>query len=524
MAGHRSVSIENTEILILMTMLIFFVIIPVIAGSVNQNSQTVMICLMFLLILLLFLNCVTGGRWMLMGGYSGVEGDSGTSSIGEVELLTLNNEERFNNDSSWCQKNLTSSSLSLDGATINMINEFEFVRKNAYDPRFTGPHYSIVFQRALVCGGGNSEYSITNNCSWWLPENNAWLEGPKMFSPRYRAAVISRDAKVWMLGGREGSQILQDNEVLLFPGSFAGTDYDIRSWEWAHKKMKNILVWENVVPEGMKKLPIPLTGHCAVIINDRYVLVIGGATLQTNPDGSFVAFSRQEISNHVHLYDFSKDTWASTVTNSQRDGKALNKIRIPRMNHACVTYEENGATKVMIVGGVSKDSLEDSKLEKTAEILDFENLIWTFAPDLPRSITGSRIILTDGRPTLVGRYGDERQQKMLRYSLEEKWEDMPLKLLHGRSDFQILSDFPRLITIYPKMSSHTTKMNPGTCAPANWRNLLGLIEHGKKTIFRTNYQQQPWIQLDLGQELLVVNVSISEFNKSSLYDFFQGKL
>ena len=263
------------------------------------------------------------------------------------------------------------------------------------------------------------------------------------------------------------------------------------------------------MPEGMKRLPIPLTGHCAVNINDRYVLVIGGATLQTNPDGSFVAFSRQEISNHVHLYDFSKDAWLSTFTNSNREGKALNKLRIPRMNHACVTYEEKGVTKIIVVGGVSKDSLEDSELEKTAEILNFVNLKWTFATDLPRSITGCKIILTNGRPTVVGRYGDERQQKMLRYSLEEKWEDIPIKLLHGRSDFQILGNVPRLITIYPKMSSHSTKMNPGVCAPGNWRNLLGLIEQGKRAIFRTNYQQQPWIQLDLGQELLVVRVSTS---------------
>ena len=82
-----------------------------------------------------------------------------------------------------------------------------------------------------------------------------------------------------------------------------------------------------------------------------------------------------------------------------------------------------------------------------------------------------------------------------------------LEDLHGRSDFQILGDIPRVVTMYPKMSSHSTKINPGICATNNWRNLLGQIENGKKAIFRTNYQMEPWIQLDLGHQLLVVSVS-----------------
>ena len=56
------------------------------------------------------------------------------------------------------------------------------------------------------------------------------------------------------------------------------------------------------------------------------------------------------------------------------------------------------------------------------------------------------------------------------------------------------------------MSSARTQINPGDCATQNWYNVLGLIEGGKKAIFRTNAQIEPWIQLDLHAELFVVLV------------------
>ena len=104
------------------------------------------------------------GRWLVVGGYQGVEGDEGTSSVGDVELLSLEDESMFNNESSWCQANLSSSSFALDGATIDMINVFSFVAGHADDPAFSSPHSSSVFERALVCGGADEQYAITNKC------------------------------------------------------------------------------------------------------------------------------------------------------------------------------------------------------------------------------------------------------------------------------------------------------------------------------------------------------------------------
>ena len=101
---------------------------------------------------------------MLMGGYQGVEGEVGTSAMDDVELLILDNESMFKNQSSWCQKNLSSSPLSIDGATIDMINTFDYVEDHKNDPTFTSPHYSFMFERALVCGGADSQYHIKRQC------------------------------------------------------------------------------------------------------------------------------------------------------------------------------------------------------------------------------------------------------------------------------------------------------------------------------------------------------------------------
>ena len=151
-------------------------------------------------------------------------------------------------------------------------------------------------------------------------------------------------------------------------------------------------------------------------------------------------------------------------------------------------------------------------MEKTVEIFDFDTFGWIFATDLPKAVTGSKLIVVSGQPTLVGRYGEERQQKMLRYSEVEEWEELPVKLLSGRSDFQILNNIQRLVTVNPLMSSHSTLINPGSCGTYNWRNVFGMVENGKKAIFRTNSQVEPWIQLDLGHELLVVIVRTSNFD------------
>ena len=309
-----------------------------------------------------------------------------------------------------------------------------------------------------------------------------------------------------MLGGRDGSTILQDNEVLFYPARFDNKNYELNNWEWAHRKMKNMEVWSNGVPETMKKLPIPLTGHCAVKIDTRFILVIGGGTNKFAEE-KFLANSKPEPTNHIHLYDFDKRKWDSTFVDGNMEVKKIGQMNIPRMNHACLLFEEGGRKKIMVAGGVTKTYNDHNQLTNSAEIFDVQDFSWIVGADIPKFVTGSKFIDIDGRPTLVGRYGVERQQIILRYTKEHVWTELPVRLLHGRSDFQLLTNVPKIISVFPIMNSKLTKINPGKCATNNWQNVFGSVEKGKKAIFRTNALLEPWIQLDLGQEMNVVLVS-----------------
>ena len=88
----------------------------------------------------------------------------------------------------------------------------------------TPPHISdVLFQN----------YEVGQGCYWWSLEDNVWYEGPKMMEPRQRAATLQRDGLIWMLGGRVGSKILDDNEVMLYPGVWNATNHKI--WSWMNK-------------------------------------------------------------------------------------------------------------------------------------------------------------------------------------------------------------------------------------------------------------------------------------------------
>ena len=102
---------------------------------------------------------------------------------------------------------------------------------------------------------------------------------------------------------------------------------------------------------------------------------------------------------------------------------------------------------------------------------------------------------------------------MIRYSERKKWTKLPISLLYGRSDFQLLNNLPSVVTIYPNMNSISTKTNPGHCETLEWKKMFGSVENGKKSIMQTNIPLEPWIQLDLGEELMVVLVSSEVHSK-----------
>ena len=122
--------------------------------------------------------------------------------------------------------------------------------------------------------------------------------------------------------------------------------------------------WSAGVPDAMKMLPMPLTGHCAVSIGERFVLVFGGGTNQKDAAGKFIPNSEPKPSNHIHLEDFEDEKWHSTSEND----KQLNQINVPRVNHACIQYKEMGKIKIIIAGGVAKGPESAYEITKSAEL------------------------------------------------------------------------------------------------------------------------------------------------------------
>ena len=118
-------------------------------------------------------------------------------------------------------------------------------------------------------------------------------------------------------------------------------------------------------------------------------------------------------------------------------------------------------------------------------------------------------MVVNNRPTLVGRYGDEKQNSLLRLTSDTKvWRTLPYKLDAGRSDFSLLNvEEVSGISVKADTNSRMTKMNPGNCGTKTWRDELNKVVHGKKVVWRTNAQKHPWVQLDLKEEMNVLKVS-----------------
>ena len=206
-----------------------------------------------------------------------------------------------------------------------------------------------------------------------------------------------------MPGGRDGSEVLDEAEVLYYPGQYIlhHQQVSISDWMWSHQNMLYNHLWDNVVPQQMKRLPIPLTGHCVVDISPRLILILGGSTPAFDWRGRRITSSGPVPTNHVHIYDFDHQSWLSTSLLDQEAN--LTRNQIPRVNHACAKYVEDGQTKVIIAGGVVLQASGQFRATRTTEILDLETFTWTRGKDLPRAVTGGKFIEVQERPTIIGR-------------------------------------------------------------------------------------------------------------------------
>ena len=94
---------------------------------------------------------------------------------------------------------------------------------------------------------------IFRDCWWYLPVTDEWLSAPRMLKGRFEAVAVSLPGpsnggqhpggQVWMTGGREGSNILQKNEVLQYPALYTNTGtspgFELKRWQWSNEKAKH---------------------------------------------------------------------------------------------------------------------------------------------------------------------------------------------------------------------------------------------------------------------------------------------
>ena len=63
-----------------------------------------MTLLPWLVVVVVVLEVVGAGRWMLIGGYVNVEGQADVSALDSVETLSLDQENQFTDKTRWCFK------------------------------------------------------------------------------------------------------------------------------------------------------------------------------------------------------------------------------------------------------------------------------------------------------------------------------------------------------------------------------------------------------------------------------------
>ena len=95
--------------------------------------------------------------------------------------------------------------------------------------------------------------NVCRDCWWYLPVTDEWLSAPRMLKGRFEAVAVSLPGpsnggqhpggQVWMTGGREGSNILQKNEVLQYPALYSNTGtspgFELKRWQWSNEKAKH---------------------------------------------------------------------------------------------------------------------------------------------------------------------------------------------------------------------------------------------------------------------------------------------
>ena len=164
------------------------------------------------LLVLLLTEAVTGGRWMLFGGYINVEGDIDVTGLDNVTSVTLDWEAKYNEVSRWCFKERSALPSPLDGATVSLVDTWKFLSSQLGNSSFSSAHHSTAWARVMVCGGADQQYTVSRQCWWYSIPHDTWYSAPPMWKPRYGAVAVE------LSGPSSGSKfltILQSNNLTI---------------------------------------------------------------------------------------------------------------------------------------------------------------------------------------------------------------------------------------------------------------------------------------------------------------------
>lgn len=212
--------------------------------------------------------------------------------------------------------------------------------------------FSATSASLTSCSPGSSKLSpygwlLTRGaCHSLSLADNSWKQ-TKASMPASSGASVTKVGKLMMAsGGRRQGRALRSVEAMLPDGGKGER-------------------WRRVA-----SLPVPMSEHCSVGL-DKEMMVIGG-------DG------REDRVLKLRLKD---KKWFT-----------LHRLNEGRRQHACIKVRVNGRPGVIVSGGVDANST----LIKSVEFWDASSGRWLMLPQLRRARSGHKMVVTNGKLTVVG--------------------------------------------------------------------------------------------------------------------------
>jgi N-acetylneuraminic acid mutarotase len=200
-----------------------------------------------------------------------------------------------------------------------------------------GGFAAVTDEKFIYVLGGYTNYESISSVELYDPTANTWIDLPEMEYPRHHHAAVRVQGQIYVLGGYDSAtlSVLSSVEV-----------YDINTGSWQEASENNACC-----------LPEPLVHLSAASIDDRWIVVTGGARV-------FGGGLIEDVSDLSYIYDTESKSWS----------KGSFRLSRPREKHGVAVL---GSSRLVVVGGgqgrLSNLDLLDNLLD-SVESIDFKDL------------------------------------------------------------------------------------------------------------------------------------------------------